>query len=222
MDPPLLFLCFVSRDPVSAVLHSGTFISQRDRIIRRTQKSSVFFSFFVWFDCHRMFDCHEVQDMTKILGELNDDIGVPCIVQWSPSWCHLSCLLCRRSCSLILWCSGTLPISQLIVVVPPWTSFSQRQLSWFQLLFTCTVAPCLLLTTCCVPVISTVHRPLCLPTQPLTLVAPCTGLVDCGRLLSSQSLCVAPVHFSPRSMPTYFPARASTLSLQVPHPKPPR
>ena len=38
---------------------------------------------------------------------------------------HFSCLLCRISCNLILWCSGTLPISQPIVAVPLWTSFSQ-------------------------------------------------------------------------------------------------
>ena len=41
---------------------------------------------------------------------------------------HLSCPLCRRSCSLIPWCSGTLPISQPIVVVLLWTSLSQHQL----------------------------------------------------------------------------------------------
>ena len=37
----------------------------------------------------------------------------------------LFCLLCRRSCSLIPWCFGTL----LTVVVLLWTSFSQHQLS---------------------------------------------------------------------------------------------
>ena len=38
----------------------------------------------------------------------------------------LFCLLCRRSCSLIPWCFGTLQISLLTVVVPLLTSFSQH------------------------------------------------------------------------------------------------
>ena len=41
---------------------------------------------------------------------------------------HLFCPLCRRSCSLIPWCFGTLP-NPLTVLVPLWTSFSLRLFS---------------------------------------------------------------------------------------------
>ena len=93
---------------------------------------------------------------------------------------HSHDLLCRRSCSLILWCSGTLPISQPIVVVPLWTSFSSHQLSHATSLHTLVpIAVHLHPTTCCVPFISTFPRPLCLPTQPS--LPPCPAYVT-GQL----------------------------------------
>ena len=104
---------------------------------------------------------------------------------------HLSCLLCRRSCSLLLWCSGNFPISQL-TVVPLWTLFSQHQLSHATSQSTLvpiavhlhlSVASCLLPTTCGVPAISTFTRPLFFPNQP-TPPPPCPVCVT-GQLWSA-------------------------------------
>ena len=87
---------------------------------------------------------------------------------------HLFCPLYRKSCSLILWCFGTLLISQPTVVELLWTSFSLRFHSQAASLSTLArivvplrhfVAPCSLPTTCCALVILTFPRLLCLQIQ---------------------------------------------------------
>ena len=117
----------------------------------------------------------------------------------------LFCQCCRRSCSLIPWCFGTLQVSQPTVVVPPLTSLntnSPRQRHCLRL----SVAPCFLQTTCCALAISTFTGSISQHPPSLPRVRDWSTVVHQSVL--THVSCLLPD----------FPARTSTLDF-APSPK---